>query len=40
MSTTAPPRIPPGIHNAIDYERQAAQHLPADRLAYIAGGCG
>lgn len=40
MSTTAPPRIPPGIHNAIDYELQAAQHLPADRLAYIAGGCG
>ncbi len=40
MNTTAPPRVPPGIHNAIDYERQAAQHLPADRLAYIAGGCG
>ncbi|WP_313069667.1 alpha-hydroxy acid oxidase [Melaminivora sp.] len=35
-----PERIPPGIHNAIDYERLAAQHLPADRLAYIAGGCG
>ena len=33
-------RIPHGIHNACDYERQAAQHLPADRLAYIAGGCG
>lgn len=35
-----PERIPPNVHNAIDYERQAAQHLPADRLAYIAGGCG
>ncbi|AVP56836.1 alpha-hydroxy acid oxidase [Pulveribacter suum] len=35
-----PARIPPGIYNAIDYERLAAQHLPADRLAYIAGGCG
>ncbi len=32
--------VPRDVHNAIDYERQAAQHLPADRLAYIAGGCG
>ncbi|QXL83587.1 alpha-hydroxy acid oxidase [Comamonas sp. NLF-1-9] len=41
MSTPpAPERIPPGIANALDYERLAAQALPAGHLAYIAGGSG
>lgn len=47
MSTTPPSatespsdRIPPGILAARDYERLAGQFIPADRLAYIAGGSG
>lgn len=37
----APPeRIPPGVLAARDYERLAEQCIPADRLAYIAGGSG
>lgn len=40
-ATTAPSdRIPPGILAARDYERLAGQFIPADRLAYIAGGSG
>ncbi|MBO9641705.1 MAG: alpha-hydroxy-acid oxidizing protein [Pseudacidovorax sp.] len=41
-SATEPPsdRIPPGILAARDYERLAGQFIPADRLAYIAGGSG
>ncbi|WP_295381379.1 alpha-hydroxy acid oxidase [uncultured Pseudacidovorax sp.] len=41
-SATKPPsdRIPPGILAARDYERLAGQFIPADRLAYIAGGSG
>lgn len=40
-ATTAPSnRIPPGIIAARDYERLAGQFIPADRLAYIAGGSG
>lgn len=35
-----PDHIPPGIANAIDYERLAPQALEAGRLAYIAGGSG
>ena len=35
-----PEHIPPGIANAIDYERLAPQTLEAGRLAYIAGGSG
>ncbi len=34
------PRLPPGIHNAVDYQRLAPEHLAPERLAYIAGGCG
>lgn len=34
------PSIPPGVWNAIDYERLAPQHMDAGRLAYVAGGCG
>jgi isopentenyl diphosphate isomerase/L-lactate dehydrogenase-like FMN-dependent dehydrogenase len=33
-------RIPPGIHNAIDYEHLAARSMDAARYAYVAGGCG
>ncbi|MET3515990.1 isopentenyl diphosphate isomerase/L-lactate dehydrogenase-like FMN-dependent dehydrogenase [Pseudacidovorax sp. 1753] len=40
-ATTAPSdRIPHGILAARDYERLAGQFIPADRLAYIAGGSG
>lgn len=40
-ATPAPPeRIPPGVVAARDYERLAGQCIPADRLAYIAGGSG
>jgi len=35
-----PERLPTGLFNAADYERLAPAHLPADRLAYIAGGGG
>ncbi|QEA13199.1 alpha-hydroxy acid oxidase [Comamonas flocculans] len=35
-----PERIPPGIANALDYERLAPQALPAGHFAYIAGGSG
>ncbi|HRO83010.1 MAG TPA: alpha-hydroxy acid oxidase [Alicycliphilus denitrificans] len=33
-------RIPPGVWNAIDYERLAPQAMDAGRHAYVAGGCG
>lgn len=33
-------QLPPGLYNAIDYERLAMQQLEPGRLAYIAGGCG
>lgn len=33
-------RIPPGIHNAIDYELLAPQAMDASHHAYVAGGCG
>lgn len=32
--------IPPGVYNAIDYERLAPEHMEAGRHAYVAGGCG
>ena len=32
--------IPPGVWNAIDYERLAVQSMDAGRYAYVAGGCG
>ena len=32
--------IPPGIHNAIDYELLAPQAMDASHHAYVAGGCG
>jgi len=35
-----PDRLPPGIANAIDYERLAPQVLPQGHHAYIAGGSG
>lgn len=33
-------RIPPGVHNAIDYELLAPQSMDAGHHAYVAGGCG
>ncbi|SFD82316.1 alpha-hydroxy acid oxidase [Paracidovorax konjaci] len=39
-SPSAPERIPPGVHNAIDYALLAPRHLDAARLAYVAGGSG
>ncbi|WP_404301533.1 alpha-hydroxy-acid oxidizing protein [Alicycliphilus denitrificans] len=33
-------RIPPGVWNAIDYERLASQAMDAGHHAYVAGGCG
>ena len=32
--------IPPGVWNAIDYERLASTSMDAGRYAYVAGGCG
>ncbi|MDA8455445.1 alpha-hydroxy-acid oxidizing protein [Acidovorax sp. GBBC 3334] len=39
-SPAAPERIPPGVHNALDYALLAPRHMDAARLAYVAGGSG
>lgn len=39
-ASPTPERIPPGIVNALDYERLGPRALPAGHFAYIAGGSG
>lgn len=39
-SASAPDRIPPGVHGAVDYALLAARHMDAAHHAYVAGGSG